>query len=66
MGRKPQATQLMLMIRPTTIKIAVNFIVYLLDDGDVLFVVERLEVDPQLAEVNVKLFLQVSGDVIVD
>ena len=48
MGRKPQATQLTLMIRPTTMKIIASFIVHLLDDRDGLLVTVRLQVDLEL------------------
>ena len=57
MGRKPQATQLTLIIKPATAKIPVSFIMHLLDNGDLLLVVVRRELDPQLAQVNVELLL---------
>lgn len=57
MGRKPQVTQLTLMIKPATAKIPVSFIVHLLDNCDLLLVVVRRELDPQLAQVNVELLL---------
>ena len=57
MGRKPQVTQLTLMIKPATAKIPVSSIVRLLDNCDLLLVVVRRELDPQLAQVNVELLL---------